>query len=89
MLRLKPLQRKLLRDVWHMRGQAVAIAMVVMAGVAMLVMYFSTFDSLQRTLDTYYQRHGFADVFASVRRAPCRCRTGPWSTSCGRSARSA
>jgi putative ABC transport system permease protein len=69
---LRPLQKKLLRDVWHMRGQALAIALVVMAGVAMLVMYFSTFDSLQRTLDTYYQRHGFADVFASVRRAPGR-----------------
>jgi putative ABC transport system permease protein len=55
-----------------MRGQALAIALVVMSGVAMLVMYFSTFDSLQRTLDTYYERHGFADVFASVRRAPQR-----------------
>jgi putative ABC transport system permease protein len=72
LLKLKPLQRKLLRDVWHMRGQALAIAMVVMAGVAMLVMYFSTFDSLQRTLDTYYERHRFADVFASARRAPRR-----------------
>ncbi|HET8646400.1 MAG TPA: ABC transporter permease, partial [Vicinamibacteria bacterium] len=45
---------------------------VVMAGVSMLVMYFSTFDSLQRTLDTYYQRQRFADVFASARRAPRR-----------------
>ena len=33
---------------WAMKGQALAIALVIAAGVAMFVMYLSNFDSLQR-----------------------------------------
>lgn len=66
------LNRKLLRDVWEMRSQALAIALVMAAGVAMYVAYLSNFDSLRRTVDTYYQRQRFADVFASLTRAPER-----------------
>ena len=36
----------------------------------MFVMYLSTFDSLRRTQQSYYERQRFADVFASLRRAP-------------------
>jgi putative ABC transport system permease protein len=71
-MRVAALDRKLLRDVWKMRGQAAAIALVVAAGVAMFVAYQSTFQSLRRTLDAYYDRQRFADVFASVKRAPQR-----------------
>ena len=49
--RVSALDRKLLRDLWEMRGQALAIAAVVAAGVAMFVTYLSNFDSLQRTRD--------------------------------------
>lgn len=70
--RISALNRKLLRDVWEMRSQAVAIALVMAAGVAMYVAYLSNFDSLRRTVDTYYQRQRFADVFASLKRAPER-----------------
>lgn len=66
------LNRKLLRDVWEMRSQALAIALVMAAGVAMYVAYLSNFDSLRRTVDTYYERQRFADVFASLTRAPER-----------------
>ena len=45
-MRIAPLNRKLFRDLLAMKGQAFAIAMVVAAGVAMYVMYLSTFDSL-------------------------------------------
>lgn len=71
-LPISALNRKLLRDVWEMRSQAVAIALVMAAGVAMYVAYLSNFDSLRRTVDTYYQRQRFADVFASLKRAPER-----------------
>ena len=64
------LDRKLLRDAWGMRGQLVAIAAVIGAGVAMFVAYLSNFDSLQRTRDAYYERAHFADVFASAKRVP-------------------
>ena len=69
---MSALNRKLLRDLWYMRSQAFAIAMVMAAGVAMYVAYLSNFDSLQRTLTAYYANQRFADVFASLKRAPER-----------------
>ena len=68
--RLRALDRKLLRDLWAMKGQSLAIASVIAAGVAMFVMYLSNFDSLQRTRAAYYESARFADVFASLKRAP-------------------
>jgi putative ABC transport system permease protein len=38
----------------------------------MFVMYLSNFDSLSRTQRAYYERQRFADVFASLKRAPQR-----------------
>ena len=46
--------------------------LVVAAGVAMFVMYLSNFDSLRQTQRAYYERQRFADVFASLKRAPLR-----------------
>jgi len=71
-MRITPLDRKLLRDLLAMKGQAFAIAMVVAAGVAMYVMYLSSSDSLLRTRDAYYERQRFGDVFGSLKRAPLR-----------------
>ncbi|HVR70125.1 MAG TPA: FtsX-like permease family protein [Vicinamibacteria bacterium] len=71
-MKVTPLDRKLLRDLWQMRGQAVAIALVIGSGLAMFVMYFSNFDSLRRTQRLYYERQRFAEVFASLKRAPQR-----------------
>jgi putative ABC transport system permease protein len=67
---MNALNRKLLRDLWRLRGQVLAIAMVVASGVAVLVMSLTTLSSLQETAATYYERYRFADVFASVTRAP-------------------
>jgi putative ABC transport system permease protein len=69
---LSALNRKLLRDLWGMKGQAFAIAMVVAAGVAMYVMYQSTFASLSETRRSYYEGQRFGHVFASLERAPQR-----------------
>jgi putative ABC transport system permease protein len=66
------LNRKLMRDLWAMKAQALAIAMVVAAGVAMFVMYLSNFASLQETQRAYYERQRFGHVFASAKRAPLR-----------------
>ena len=68
--RVPALDRKLLRDLWEIKGQAFAIAAVIAAGVTMFVTYLSNFDSLQRTRAEYYERARFADVFASLTRAP-------------------
>ena len=69
---ISALNRKLVRDLLAMKGQAFAISMVVAAGVSMYVMYLSNFASLRETRDTYYQRQRFGDVFASAKRAPLR-----------------
>ena len=71
---LHPLDRKLLRDVWNLKGQALAISLVIGAGVAMFIMYLSTFHSLRLTQQTYYGRYRFADVFAGMTRAPLHLR---------------
>ncbi len=67
---MRALDRKLLRDLWHMRGQALAIAAVIMGGVATLVMSLSTYDSLVLTRDRFYADYRFAEVFANLKRAP-------------------
>ena len=54
----------------HMRGQAVAIALVVMCGVATHVMFLSTLNALRETQQGYYREYRFADVFVSLKRAP-------------------
>ncbi|HEX3126391.1 MAG TPA: ABC transporter permease [Thermoanaerobaculia bacterium] len=67
---ISSLDRKLLRDLWRIKGQALAIALVIGSGVCMFVMYRSTFDSLSFTLRTYYDDQRFGDVFAAAKRAP-------------------
>lgn len=67
---MRALDRKLFRDLWHLRGQVLAIAAVIMGGVATMVMSLSTYDSLVTTRDRFYSEYRFADVFASLKRAP-------------------
>jgi len=67
---MRALTKKLWRDLRHLRGQAVAIALVIAAGVAIYVVMESTLVSLDLTQRTYYERYRFADVFASAKRAP-------------------
>ena len=64
------LQKKLWRELWHMRGQVLAIMLVIVGGVGVCVMSLSTYDSLLTTRDNYYQDYNFGDVFATVKRAP-------------------
>ena len=68
------LDRKLRRDIWRLRSQALAIAGVMAAGVATLVLGMGAYQSLDETRAAYYDRQMFADVFATVRRAPERLR---------------
>lgn len=62
--------RMLVRDLWHLRGQAVAAALVVACGVAAFVAMRGTYLSLLDARDDYYQALRFADVFAQLKRAP-------------------
>jgi putative ABC transport system permease protein len=64
------LNRKLIRDLAQMKGQTLAICLVMASGVAMFIMSLSTLDSLVLAQATYYERYRFADVFAHLKRAP-------------------
>jgi putative ABC transport system permease protein len=64
------LQRKLLRDLAHLKGQVVTVALVVACGVAGYVAFQSTWDSLERSKSAYYERYRFADAFVHLKRAP-------------------
>lgn len=67
---MKAIDKKLWRELWGMRMQALAIAMVIVSGVGIFIMSLSTLDSLFETRERYYRDHHFADVFASLKRAP-------------------
>lgn len=67
---MKRLDQKLLRDLWAMKTQALAIALVMASGVATLVMMLSTVTSLRRAQQTYYENYRFAEVFTRLKRAP-------------------
>ncbi|HEU4844058.1 MAG TPA: ABC transporter permease [Burkholderiaceae bacterium] len=64
------LNRVLWRDLWHMRGQVVAAALVVACGIATLVATRGTYDALLKARDDYYVSHRYAHVFAHLKRAP-------------------
>lgn len=67
---MKALNTKLVRDLWHLRGQVFATALVVACGVASFVAMSSTYESLVASRDRYYSQYRFADVFAGLKRAP-------------------
>jgi putative ABC transport system permease protein len=66
------LDRKLLRDLVHMRGQALAVGVIIACGVGILIMALGALQSLQQSREIYYEHYRFADVFADVKRAPER-----------------
>ncbi len=67
---MKALDKKLFRELWAMRMQALAIVMVIVGGVAVFVMSLSTLDSLFQTRENYYRDNHFAEIFATLKRAP-------------------
>nr|WP_321460239.1 FtsX-like permease family protein [uncultured Cohaesibacter sp.] len=67
---MSPLDRKLARDLWRIKGQAIAIAMVIATGVTLLVMMAGVINSLEETRRVYYERNRLGDLFAPVKRAP-------------------
>ncbi|MBX7168631.1 MAG: ABC transporter permease [Pirellulales bacterium] len=67
---LAALDRKMIRDVWHMKGQVLAICLVLASGVAMFILALTALDSLQMTLSAYCDRYRLGHVFAHMKRAP-------------------
>jgi putative ABC transport system permease protein len=67
---LPHLDRKLLRDLRRLKGQAAAVSLVMACGLAMLIMARSLIASLDGTRAAYYRSNRFAEVFGSLKRAP-------------------
>lgn len=64
------LDRKLLRDLRALKSQALAVALVMACGLAMMIMTRSLILSLESTRDRYYRDYRFAQIFARLKRAP-------------------
>ena len=64
------LNKKLARDLWHMRGQLITVALVVACGIATYVTMRGAYESVLYAQQDYYSRYRFADVFDHLTRAP-------------------
>ena len=64
------LDRKLLRDLRALKSQAIAVALVMACGLAMMIMTRSLIVSLETARDDYYREYRFGQVFARLKRAP-------------------
>jgi len=67
---MKSINRKLIRDIGNMWGMVFVIALMIACGAATYITFLSTLDSLKQTQQSYYQDYYFANIFASLKRAP-------------------
>jgi putative ABC transport system permease protein len=67
---VRPLDRKLLRDLRRLALQVAAIAMLGAIGVSVAVMADSALKAVSTAQDRFYSETRFADVFAGAERAP-------------------
>ena len=67
---LTRLTRKLLRDLYALKTQALAVALVMSCGLAMMITTRSLILSLETARDHYSRDYRFAQVFARLKRAP-------------------
>jgi putative ABC transport system permease protein len=61
---------KVVRDLWAMRTQVLSIALLIAAGIGVFVMSVSNYFALVDAMDAHYRNERFADLFASLKRAP-------------------
>lgn len=67
---MQALTTKLFREIRHLRGQLIAIVVVIACGIANFVTFRSVETSLILTQAAYYDASQFADVFLTARRVP-------------------
>ena len=66
--------KKLLRDFRRLWAQALAIGLVLACGITIVLVSFGMYRALDETRTAYYERNRFADLFATVLRAPTSLR---------------
>ena len=67
---MRALHRKLLRELWHLRGQMISITLVVASGIMSVVTMGGAYQSLWSARDQYYRDYRLADVWSGLKRAP-------------------
>lgn len=67
---MRAIHRKLLRELWYLKGQIVTIALVIAGGITSFVALRGSYASLEAARVAYYDANRFAHVFARVKRAP-------------------
>jgi putative ABC transport system permease protein len=69
-MRLRTLDRKLLRELWQHRIQIISIALVMACGTMTIMGLRSTLASVRHARDDYYAANRFGDVFVQAKRVP-------------------
>ncbi len=64
------INRMLARDLLHLRGQVIAVILVVACGIATYITMRGAYEALLAAQSSYYSRYRFAHVFAQLKRAP-------------------
>ena len=67
---MSALNVKLRRDLWSMKGQMAAVALVMACGLMVMIMARGLVMSLETARDEYYASHRLSDVFCDLKRAP-------------------
>src|SRR5215470_319330 len=67
---MSALSMMLIRDLLRLRGQVIAMALVVASGIATYVTMRSSYESLLVSQAEYYEAYRFADVFVHLKRGP-------------------
>lgn len=67
---MRALDRKLVRELWRLRGQMLSIAAVVATGIMAVITMRGSYDSLVETQARYYRQTRFASAWVSLKRAP-------------------
>ena len=67
---LSALDRKMLRELWRLKGQLVSIGLVVATAVMTLVTMRGTYEALVRARGEYYRDYRLGHVWSSLERAP-------------------
>lgn len=67
---MSSLDRKFLRDLGNLGGQAIAASLVMACGLAMMIMTRSMVVSLESARRAYYGEYRFGDIFCDLKRAP-------------------
>lgn len=69
-MKIRALDRKMLRELWRLRGQLLSIGLVVATAVMMLVTMRGTYEALYEGRAAYYRDYRLGDVWSSLEQAP-------------------